>query len=99
MLKPAPMKAAATTQDGHGMDGSAVQPNQNRPMVKRTPPMLIGSSLASGTYGKKILAWCFVRLMLNAKHCTRVVTYGPSIVGINSTSVAWLVGEVDQDSK
>lgn len=60
VLKPAPMKAAATTQDGHGMDGSAVQPNQNRPIVKRMPPMLIGSNLASGTYGKKLLAWFFV---------------------------------------
>jgi hypothetical protein len=52
MLKPAPMKAAAMTHDGHGMDGSAVQPNQNRPIVNRKPPILIGSNLASGTCGE-----------------------------------------------
>jgi hypothetical protein len=93
MLKPAPMKAAATTQDGHGIDGSAVQPNQNRPIVKRTPPMLIGSNLASGTCGKTMLA-CFLVSGV-AWH----VTYWSSVVGVNSTSIPRLVGQVDQDSK
>jgi len=74
MLKPAPMKAAATTGAGQGMFGAPVQPNQNSAFGPTCLAVSIKLTLSDPT-GRVLWASCvsFSRFVHNVLHGNSVL--------------------------